>query len=804
MNTLPHWFASSQLAAAWLDYALKSVLVIAMAGVVCRLWRRGSAAARHLIWLLALTGLLVIPLLAITLPGWSHPLWTVASRATSANEISLRLEMVPGKPPHPTPPAGIQEIAGDKGVTTPPQAPVANGLSARFSTNWAALILGTWLTGALWFTLSVLAGHYQIAQLRRQAKTPRDPRWAELLEEVRREMGIGRPVTLLQSSEQLMPVTWGTRQPIILLPAGADDWSADRQRVVLLHELAHIRRRDCLTQLLAHLACAVYWFNPLVWWAARQMLLERESACDDLVLNGGCRPSEYAGHLLAIARSFRPVGSAAAVAMARPSQLQNRIAAIVDGSRTRRPTSVLFGALYCLIGAAFVLSVAAQKPGPGGKPWYDDRLRAFFAAKEAQARELAKTSELTPTKDVWRYFEAGKQGNWTKATNLWQALRARAHQYEGTKADARIDAVWSPILETDLAWEEFANWREKNVLAYGNDIIHSIPPGAIYFGGTDPGRGVITAMSEAHASGKPFFTLTQNALADNTYLDYLRKMYGAQLNLPAKADSEKAFADYVADAGKRLEHDTQFPKEPRQIRPGEDVTKKGDSVQVSGQVAVMAINALIARTIFDRNPTKDFYLEESFPLDWMYPHLTPNGLIMKVNREPLSALPADVVRQDQDYWSAQCGRLLGDWLKPETSVAAVTAFADKVHRQHDLAGFSGERDFVTDEAAQKAFSKLRSAIGGVYFWRISHAKNPAERKPMVAQADFAFRQAYALCPTSPEALFRYVQLLVSPDMNRLDDALLLAEATLKLDTGNAPVAGLIEQLKQLKKQSANP
>ncbi len=798
MNTLPHWFASSQLAAAWLDYALKSFLVLAMAGLVCRLWRQGTASARHLIWLLALAGLLIIPVLTIVLPGWSHPLWTVASRATSANEISLRVEMVPGKPTPPTPPTGIHDTARDKAVTALPQGPLGNGLSARFSTNWAAMILGTWLTGALWFTLSVLAGHYQIAQMRRQARPPTDSRWAELLESLCQEMGMGRPVTLLQSGEQLMPVTWGTRHPVILLPAGADEWAADRQRVVLLHELAHIRRWDCLTQLLAHLACAIYWFNPLVWLAARQMLLERESACDDLVLNGGCRPSEYASHLLAIARGFRPVRSAAAIAMARPSQLQNRIEAIVDSSRTRRPTSALLGALYCVLGAAFVLSVAAQKSAPPGKPWYDDRLRAFFSAKEAQARELAKTSDLTPTEDVWRYFAAGNQGNWTKATNLWQALRARAHQYEGTKADARIDAVWSPILETELAWEQFANWQEKDVLAYGNDIIRSIPPGSIYFGGTDPGRGVITAMSEAHASGKPFFTITQNALADNTYLDYVRKMYGAQLDLPAKADSEKAFADYVADAGKRLEHDTQFPKEPRQIRPGEDVTKKGDSVQVSGQVAVMAINSLIARTIFDRNATKDFYLEESFPLDWMYPHLTPNGLIMKVNREPLSALPADVVRQDHDYWSEQCGRLLGDWLKPETSVAAVTAFAEKVHGQHDLAGFSGDRDFVADQPAQKAYSKLRSAIGGVYYWRISHAKNPEERKEMVAQADFAFRQAYALCPNSPEALYRFVQLLASPEVNRVADALLLAETTQKLDSGNAPVGGLVQQLKQMK------
>src|SRR5262249_39036451 len=166
----------------------------------------------------------------------------------------------------------------------------------------------------------------------------------------------------------------------------------------------------------------------------------------------------------------------------------------------------------------------------------------------------------------------------------------------------------------------FANWKEKYVLDYGNDIIQSIKPGSIYFGGTDPGRGVITAMSTAHADADPFFTLTQNALADGTYLDYLRAMYGARIYTPTDADSQKSFQEYTTDAERRLKEN--------KLKPGEDVMYRDGKIQVKGQIAVMAVNGLLAKIIFDRNPDHEFYVEESFPLDWMYPHLVPNGLIM--------------------------------------------------------------------------------------------------------------------------------------------------------------------------------
>src|SRR5438045_7005688 len=100
-----------------------------------------------------------------------------------------------------------------------------------------------------------------------------------------------------------------------------------------------------------------------------------------------------------------------------------------------------------------------------------------------------------------------------------------------------------------------------------------------------------------------------------------------------KEDSDKCYEEYKSDARKRLDHDTNFPDDPRQIRPGEDVRPLDKTVRVTGQVAVMAVNARLAKLIFDKNPEREFYLEESFPLDWMYPYLEPHGLIMKINRQ---------------------------------------------------------------------------------------------------------------------------------------------------------------------------
>ena len=317
-------------------------------------------------------------------------------------------------------------------------------------------------------------------------------------------------------------------------------------------------------------------------------------------------------------------------------------------------------------------------------------------------------------------------------------------------------------------------------------------------------------------------------LLEETYPKELTKSPGGvypdfEILSATNEDSQRAFQKYLEDAQKRLEHDRRFPNEPKQIKPGEDVKIIDNRVQVSGQVAVMAINGILTEIIFDKNPKHEFYVEESFPLDWMYPHLTPFGIIMKINREKLPELSQDIVDRDHKFWKDFSVRLIGDWIDYDTPLSNICAFAEEAYYRRRLPkGFIGDPAFIRDQDGQKAFSKLRSSIAGVYNWRIGDvqrkmseltakpAADPnarqaemtrlaAEQQRMIRECEFAFKQAYAFCPYSPEAIFRYVNLLAM--MGRIDDALLIARTSYKLDPFNQQIEGLIGQLRQMKGQA---
>jgi hypothetical protein len=214
----------------------------------------------------------------------------------------------------------------------------------------------------------------------------------------------------------------------------------------------------------------------------------------------------------------------------------------------------------------------------------------------------------------------------------------------------------------------------------------------------------------------------------------------------------------------------------------------------------MEINGLLVKTIFDKNPDREFYIEESFPLDWMYPNLEPHGLIMKINRQPSANLSEEIVQTDTDCWAKYVTPMIGGWLNEDTTVKEVAVFVEKIYVKKDLSGFTGDPQFVQNEYSCKMFSKLRSAIGGLYAWRAQHATDAGERKRMNDAADFAFRQAFALCPYSPEALYRYVNLLLSE--GRAADALLLAETAEKMpQMDTEQIRSLVTPLKQLQKRN---
>jgi hypothetical protein len=246
-------------------------------------------------------------------------------------------------------------------------------------------------------------------------------------------------------------------------------------------------------------------------------------------------------------------------------------------------------------------------------------------------------------------------------------------------------------------------------------------------------------------------------------------------------------------------------------------------VQVSGQVAVMSINGLLTKVIFDHNPDREFYLEESWPLDWMYPYLEPHGLIMKINRQPLMQMSEDTIVRDHEYWRKLVAGMLGEWLDERTTPRDVASFVDRVYVRHDLKDFTGDPRYLRNEYANKTFGKLRGSIAGVYAWRTStnappefQPKSRDESMALSKETELAFCQAFALCPYSPEVLSRYVHRLLSLDprqvqmlldlpvtansvRERVDGALLLAETFLKVDPGNSQVKDLLKTIQAYKK-----
>jgi thioredoxin-like negative regulator of GroEL len=346
----------------------------------------------------------------------------------------------------------------------------------------------------------------------------------------------------------------------------------------------------------------------------------------------------------------------------------------------------------------------------------------------------------------------------------------------------------------DFGWQ-FGNWQLRGAEGIKEDIWYycgkdqakfdaewakypnpDYPPAmgtnALFFGGTDPGRFVPTYMIYCPQVRPDVYLITQNALADNTFMAVTRDLYGDQLWIPSQADSNRAFQEYVQaiQSGK--------------LDAGADVKMEGGKVQVQGVGGVMQINGILCKQIFDHNQyvterktdestrpsgfavvpndpispdgklrKRDFYVEESYVISWMYPYLTPHGLIMKINNEPTAITP-EMVKNDHEFW---------DWY---------------------VARLTGDSKFLRDVVARKTFSKLRSAIAGLY----------AARGNM-PEAEYAFKQAVELYPLSPEAVFRLADLYMRE--RRFEEARSVVSDFIAQDKHNESAQGFLKQIDQL-------
>jgi beta-lactamase regulating signal transducer with metallopeptidase domain len=326
-------------------------MVLALGLAAAALLRRRCAAWRH--WVLATTILCAaaVPALEIAVPAWDLPLPAWTSPGVHA-PIVLTSRRIP--------------VAAGTRATS--QSAAAGGLITRVAANRDAAVVAVWLVGAAVGLGILLAGLWRLARLGRGARVVCEESWIRLAAEAARRHGVRRPVLLLHSRHPTLVVTWGVRRPRVLLPEAAHEWSEDRMRVVLLHELAHVRRGDWGFLIAASMLRCLYWFNPLAWMTERRLRHESEQACDDAVLEAGIDGADYAAHLLAVANDavrLRHLWTPAA-AVARPSTLEERIRAMLNARLNRDPLTRWARALTMLALVAATMSIAAAAPAPGG------------------------------------------------------------------------------------------------------------------------------------------------------------------------------------------------------------------------------------------------------------------------------------------------------------------------------------------------------------------------------------------------------------------------------------------------------
>ena len=348
------------------DALVKVTLVLGLAAAASFVLGRASAATRHLVWSLALASAVVIPVLSFALPRWQLPIVTLTADAAPA---------VTSEPDNlNTPPVSRRAHAAElpsapadvRPASLPAPAASSNHLAMPRVSLTTALVT-IWIAGVMAVLARLLLGLVAVQWMTRRTVRVENAPWLPLAEELAADLGITRRIAFLESARASMPMAAGIFTPAVLMPEDANQWPLERLRIVLLHELAHVKRRDCLTHVIAQTACALHWFNPLAWIAARHIRTERERACDDLVLACGTKGPDYAEELLEIARVMRggrfpAVLAGATLAMAHRSQLEGRLIAILDPKVPRSDISRTRVALATAVVACALPPLAAMQP----------------------------------------------------------------------------------------------------------------------------------------------------------------------------------------------------------------------------------------------------------------------------------------------------------------------------------------------------------------------------------------------------------------------------------------------------------
>ncbi|MCB0279341.1 MAG: M56 family metallopeptidase [Calditrichaeota bacterium] len=376
----------SYLFELFVQFVIKASLIVFLGLMLAYLFRHKSATIRYIIWSVTVYSVIALPIFYFVLPSWNIPLFPAKQNVTINNQISPNLS-----------------APSQSSLSTP--AVTDNNWSDNLSywaqsLDWMSICLMIWLAVAMIIYSRLLIGLLSIWWMSKSAKLVDDKNWNLMIIELGNHLNLKRLVRVLISPKASTPMTWGIFQPFVLLPDDALNWSDDRLRMVLTHELAHVKRKDFVTHLIAQLASALLWFNPLIWFVSKQLISDREHACDDHVLTD-VKGSEYAEHLLDIARSLKENRqlTLASVCMAKRSQLEGRLLNILDDEKTHHIHGGLLNSALFIVALLFVFPLAMIQPWAAksnelqAQPTIDPVKENVSTTREIKAVEAVKEKE---------------------------------------------------------------------------------------------------------------------------------------------------------------------------------------------------------------------------------------------------------------------------------------------------------------------------------------------------------------------------------------------------------------------------
>ncbi len=379
---------------------VRGAAFLALTGVGALALRRASAAHRHLAWTSGVVALLLLPAVAAVLPALDVAVLPAAPHAARTERPACAAPAAMTAAEVPTTPAA-PDAASVRAPDEPPAEPASTASPAAAPAWTPSPFVLAWAAGALVVGLRLVLGALAARRLVGRSKPVADGRVLSIADEAARRLGATSTPSVRASDDVDSPLTVGAFRPSVLLPAGALSWPDDRLRLALLHEFAHVRRRDLLAELFARIAVAVHWPDPLAWLAVSRLRIERERASDDLVLANGNAADEYAGFLVSLARALRPTPTVVAATMAGGPQFERRVEAILDERHSRLAPSAKSTAVFALLASVALSFAACVQPtanqaaetrspadstdAPGGTPPKHAFDRGFFPRKAAVA-----------------------------------------------------------------------------------------------------------------------------------------------------------------------------------------------------------------------------------------------------------------------------------------------------------------------------------------------------------------------------------------------------------------------------------